>query len=184
MPDSDAHGTMTNFQYDVTLDPSQFSVEPPKDYMVQNMDVTMPTESDLISLLRLVAGHNKGLFPSAIGMMNKEIQQAMAAAAKPEMEKMKPEIDKAKKKYGKDSREVTMIVISAGMKQQKYMQGVMFFASLKAESDAHYAGRGVKLGTPDRAIFWYKPTGSEKYHVLYADLSVKEMDAAAVKNLK
>ncbi len=36
-------------------------------------------------------------------------------------------------------------------------------------------GKGVKLDTPEVPIFWYKPTDSEKYQVLYADLSVKEV---------
>ena len=49
---------------------------------------------------------------------------------------------------------------------------------LKPENDPHYVGGGVKLGTPDRPILWYKPTGSEKYRVIYADLSVKEVPAA------
>ncbi len=44
-------------------------------------------------------------------------------------------------------------------------------------------GGGVKLGAPDRPIFWYKPTGAEKYRVFYADLSVKDMAADDVKKL-
>jgi hypothetical protein len=67
-------------------------------------------------------------------------------------------------------------------KQTKQLEpGVTFYATLKPENDAHYAGKGVKLGTPDRPIFWYKPTGSEKYRVIYADLSVKEASADEVK---
>ena len=57
----------------------------------------------------------------------------------------------------------------------------MFFASLKPENDRHYAGGGVKIGTPDRPILWYKPTGAEKYRVIYADLSVKELAPEDVK---
>jgi hypothetical protein len=41
----------------------------------------------------------------------------------------------------------------------------------------------VKLGTPNRPIFWYKPTGAEKYRVVYADLSVKELTPEEVKKL-
>lgn len=66
---------------------------------------------------------------------------------------------------------------------QKHLQGVMFYMTLKPENDAHYVGKDVKLGTPDRAIFWYKPTGSEKYRVIYADLSVKELTPEEVKQL-
>ena len=48
---------------------------------------------------------------------------------------------------------------------------------------SHYTGKGVKLGTPNRPILWYKPTGAENYRVIYADLSVKEMTPEEVKEL-
>jgi hypothetical protein len=65
---------------------------------------------------------------------------------------------------------------------QKYMQGMMFYNMLGSQNDSHYVGGGVKRGTPDRPIFWYKPTGAEKYRVIYADLSVKEASPAEIKN--
>ena len=81
MPGGSGHGVMSNFRYDMELDPSLFSLEPPAGYTVQNMDVTMPVEDDLVNILRFVAEHNDGTFPAAIGMNNKEFQQAMQAAA-------------------------------------------------------------------------------------------------------
>jgi hypothetical protein len=129
-------------------------------------------EEDLLKILRLVAEHNKSDFPAAIGM-NKEFMQAVQAV-------MKPEMDKVIAKYGKESPEMMKAAMSLG---QKHMQGIMFYMSLKPENDSHYVGGGVKLDTPDRPIFWYKPTGAEKYHVIYADLGVKEMTADEVKKL-
>ncbi|MGD0516208.1 MAG: hypothetical protein ABSA26_01615 [Thermoguttaceae bacterium] len=56
-------------------------------------------------------------------------------------------------------------------------QGGVFFANgLPPEADAHYAGKGVKLGAADRPIFWYRPKDSKKYRVIYADLSVRDAD--------
>ncbi len=55
---------------------------------------------------------------------------------------------------------------------------LLFVANLPKESNWRYAGNGVKLGTADKAIFWYKPAGSEKYRVIYGDLSVKEINEA------
>ena len=63
------------------------------------------------------------------------------------------------------------------------MQGITFYEMLKPENDPHYVGGGVKLGTPDRPIFWYRPTGTDKYRVIYADLSVKDMAPDDVKKL-
>jgi hypothetical protein len=65
------------------------------------------------------------------------------------------------------------------MKVTKNIQpGVDFIASLPPQSDPHYAGWGVSLGAADRPIFWYRPEGSTKYRVIYADLSVHDADAA------
>ena len=58
---------MSNFRYDMELDPSLFSLEPPAGYTVHNMEMTMPVEDDLVNILRLIAEHNDGTFPSAIG---------------------------------------------------------------------------------------------------------------------
>ncbi|MEA1949907.1 MAG: hypothetical protein U9N87_00865 [Planctomycetota bacterium] len=65
----------------------------------------------------------------------------------------------------------------------KCVRGLGFLRDLKSENDSHYVGGGVKLGTPDRPIFWYKPTGADKYRVIYADLSVKELTPDEVKKL-
>jgi hypothetical protein len=64
----------------------------------------------------------------------------------------------------------------------RLQRGFSFATALAKDEkwDAHYAGAGVKLGTPDRPIFWYKPADSEKYRVIYADLSAGEVGAAPV----
>lgn len=50
--------------------------------------------------------------------------------------------------------------------------------ALLMEPSAHYAGKGVEFGDAQKAIFWYKPKGSEKYKVIYGDLSIKELAEA------
>jgi hypothetical protein len=67
--------------------------------------------------------------------------------------------------------------------QRKRTRGITFYVRLKPENDPHYVGGGVKLGTPERPILWYKPTGADKYRVIYADLSVKDMAPEDVKKL-
>lgn len=64
--------------------------------------------------------------------------------------------------------------------QQKVMdemtpigRGLSFLALL---TDAHYAGKGVKLNEKDRPILWY-PAGAAKYRVIDASLAVTEIDA-------
>ncbi len=45
---------------------------------------------------------------------------------------------------------------------------------LPKEADAHYARAGAKYGDAQREVLWYTPTGSDKYRVMFADLSVRE----------
>lgn len=208
---------MNNFRYDVPLDPSLFSLEPPADYSTQTVDMTMPTEEDLLRTLRTVAEHNKGLFPRSLSM-NKEVMEAVMGGQKPRMpamdkatqEKMEAEMNKIAAKHGGKEKlrakygpnlppeimaelmKATMPLIQEQTKKQmredmprmqKELQGITFYTSLKPENDAHYAGGGVKLGTPGRPILWYKLTGADKYRVVYADLSVKELPPEEVQKL-
>jgi hypothetical protein len=192
MPSVNGHGVMSNFRYDVELDPTLFSLEPPTGYTVQTQTVTMPAEDDLVNILHLIAEHNNGTFPSAIGQ-NKELMQAIQAVSMEEVGKFvkTPEAQKLMKelqaKYGKDRDGFMKAWMKAMMPfnqklTQKYMQGMMFYNMLTSANDSHYVGGGVKLGTPNRPIFWYKPTGADKYRVIYADLSVKEVVPAETKN--
>jgi hypothetical protein len=173
------------------LDPSLFSLEPPAGYTVQTETVTLPTEEDLVNILRLTAEHNNGIFPSAIGQ-NKEYMHAIQAASQSEAEKLlktteaQKLMNELRAKYGKDQPGFMKEWMKEWMKMvgpltQKHMKGMSFYGMLKPESDSHYAGKDVKLGMPDPPIFWYKPTGADKYRVIYADLSVKELAPDDVK---
>jgi len=189
-PDGSSHGVMTNFHYDMELDPSLFSLEPPPGYTVKTIEMSMPVEDDLINTLRFIAEHNDGGFPSSLAYVNKDFQQAIMAAAKEESEKLMkaPEtqklMEKLKAQYGSDKESFRKEWMKQWMElatpnnqklMLKYMQGLTFYTMLTAQNDSHYAGKGIKLDTPDTPIFWYKPTGSKKYRVIYADLSVKEV---------
>ena len=193
-PGGSGHGVMNNFRYDMELDPSLFSLEPPEGYTVNSMEVTMPVEGDLVNTLRLIAEHNDGTFPSALGMTNKEYLQAIQEVSKEEVEKFvkTPEtqklMEKLKAQYGKDQAGFMKAWMETIMPftqklTQKYMQGMTFYNMLNSQNDSHYAGKDVKLGTPDRPIFWYKPTGAEKYRVIYADLSTQVMAPDDIKKL-
>jgi len=175
------------------LDPSLFSLEPPAGYKVNKKDAKMPVEDDLVDILRLIAEHNDGTFPASLGMSTKEFQRAIQAASMSEAQKLlkEPEtqklLEELQAQYGKDKEGFMKAWMKAMMPlnqklTQKYMQGMMFYNILTSANDSHYAGKDVKLGTPDRPIFWYKPTGADKYRVIYADLSVKEAAAAEIKD--
>jgi outer membrane lipoprotein-sorting protein len=210
----DVHIVMNNFRYDVALDPSLFSLEPPAGYSTIATDVTMPVETDLLSTLRMIAEHNKDVFPAKLGM-NQEVMKALMAGLdmmpdKSTQEKLEAEMKKIEAKYGGKEKlrakygaqlppeimaefmKATTAITQEGMQErmlkqmpimQKRQRGLTFYQTLTAENDPHYAGGDVKLGTPDRPILWYKPTGAQKYRVIYADLSVKELAPDDVKKL-
>jgi outer membrane lipoprotein-sorting protein len=171
MPAMRVHGVLSNFQYDIELDPALFSLEPPPGYSIQTMSVALPMEEGLIETLRAVAEQQDGLFPKKLGM-NREVVTALQALAKSDIADIAASSD--------DSPEAVLATLPI---EQKYLQGILFYMSLKPENDAHYIG-GMKLGTPNQPIFWYRPGNAAMYRVIYADLSVKEMSAEAVKTLQ
>jgi outer membrane lipoprotein-sorting protein len=173
MPAMKVHGVLNNFRYNVQLDPSLFSLKPPPGYVAETMNVGLPLEQGLIQTLRAVAEQRNGMFPKQLGM-NREVLDALEAIAGPDLDAIAASGDE----------QAAEVVMSTLPFEQKYMQGILFYMSLKPENDAHYAGGGVKLGTPDRPIFWYKPTGAQRFRVIYADLRVKEMTPDEVKALR
>ena len=246
----DAKTTMSDFVFNVEMDESLFSVEPPAGYTVQNMevDVSTPEEKDLIETFRIYSELSEGAFPDSldmqqimqtvgkmVGMKNtiqmilekfapeeggldeekrqefKELMhKVMDCQIAPEKEKPSEEemrkideqmqefkeqmhkmVDWGKLAPGKEKpneeemREIMQAEIrkitEAGMKKAMELQiplqrGLLFVFTLPAEADAHYAGGGVSLGAADTPTFWYRPKDSEKYRVIYADLSVRDAD--------
>jgi hypothetical protein len=194
-----------------------FSLEPPAGYATQTINMTMPTEEDLLRTLRTVAEHNQGMFPKSLSM-NQEVMGAVMAEHKPAMpamdkatqEKLEAEMEKIVAKYGGKEKlrekygaqpppeimaelmKATMPLVQEQMQKQmreqtpataRELQGIQFYTSLKPENDPHYVGADVKLGTLGRPILWYKPTGAEKYRVIYADLTAKEITPEEVERL-
>jgi outer membrane lipoprotein-sorting protein len=184
---SDVHVVMNNFRYDVALDPSLFSLEPPAGYSAQTMNVARPTEEDFLRTLRTVAEQSNGMFPAKLGM-NQEVMEPLMKVIEPELDKIAAKYggkEKLREKYGKNPPPfLAAELMKATMPlMQKQLQGIAFYTALTPANDSHYVGAKVKLGTPDHPIFWYKPTGEATYHVIYADLNVKKLTPDEVKNL-
>ena len=143
----------TNFEFDVVLDESLFSMEIPEGYSEPQkaaLSITGLTEQDLIETLRIWAVLD-GVFPKDFST------QAYM-----------DDVPKIREKASQHSDEQNL---ENGMKM---IRGWVFFRFLKAENDWHYVGKDVKLGDGDSPICWYKPTGSETYRVIYGDLTVED----------
>jgi len=153
--------TCTDFQFDIEMDESLFSMEIPEGYpappMVGEIQISAMlggTEQDLVEFLRIYA-------------------EIILDGAFPEDLSPQVWIDDAKKnrnKFAQLSEEQN----SKGP-PLKFARGWVFFRLLKPENDWHYVGKDVKFGDADSPVCWYRPDGSETYRVIYGDLSVKEV---------
>ena len=155
--------TMMDIQFDVPLDPAEFSLDVPEGYMEQTMEVdaSMPTEEDLIATLQVWTELSDGKFPSELNMgAIKELDLAFAEKG--------PKPDKEKGFSDPAVQEFVQLF-------QKISRGLTFTMALPEEADWHYAGADAAFGDATRPVFWYRPEGSETYRVVYADLSVLDV---------
>lgn len=154
----------TDFDWNPRVDDSMFSLTPPEGYKLQklSMDMSGVGEKDLLSGLNQLAELDNGRFPDSLS-------QADIIAA----------ISTAKGPYF-DSETARQNVIN---KFTPVIRAMVFLSS-KDGTDWHYAGKGAKLGEANRPILWYKPKGSQLYHVIDATLSVHEADAAHLPEIE
>jgi outer membrane lipoprotein-sorting protein len=190
-----AHMVMDDFRGNEPLDESLFSLAAPEGYKLQElkMDASLPKLADLGNLLRFMAEQKEKTFPDKLPGM-KDWQKLIEPVMKVKMKGFKME----DVKHAPNDKKATLPADSKGDKPEEMkpgqmqemidammpaMRGIQFIGMLTKGNDWHYAGQGVKLNTPDRSIFWYKPADSDKYQVLYADLSVKELAKDALPKL-
>jgi outer membrane lipoprotein-sorting protein len=150
---------MNDFQFDVELDDSIFSLTPPEGFTRLGIqaDVSTVTEQDLIEYLQMWSTWIKdGTFPPTFNPIEL------------------PKVTAEKIKQGEFGEGETSEQQRHAEAMQMY-RGIMFVAQLAAESNWRYAGENVKYGDADIPIFWYRPKGSETYRVIYGDLSVKDV---------
>ena len=151
--------TFTDFEFDVELDDSLFSLVPPEGYEVtkQILDASKPAEEDLVAALRRFAELNDGVYPDAINMLE---GIKMGAKLRSQLEKS-PAAE----------QEEQVIKLRTHL-----ARGFNFALQLPADAEAGYAGKGLSQADGDKSIFWYKPTGAEKYRVIRADLTSVDAD--------
>jgi outer membrane lipoprotein-sorting protein len=162
--------TMSDFEFNVAIDESLLSLEPPPGYEVVQgpaIDFSPKEEKDLIDALRYYTALSGGPFPA---LLDDALFSQKATTMKwTSSYREKPNLSLAKRQAE----------LSAG--QEKIHRGLAFIQLLPPDADAHYAGRGVSLGAADKPIFWYRPQGAKQYRVVYGDLSIH--DAATPPNV-
>ncbi len=150
---------MTDFQFNVELDDSLFSLTPPADFtrMEVQADASTITEQDLIEYLRMWSTWTKdATFPPTFNPL--------------ELPKITAEMIK-QGEFGEDRTQEQEHSAEA----MRMYRGIMFVTQLPAESNWRYAGENVQFGDAATPIFWYRPIGSGTYRVIYGDLHVEEV---------
>jgi anti-sigma factor RsiW len=172
----DTKTTMSDFTFNLQMDESLFSVDPPVGYTVQNInvDVSPPEEQDLITALREYQAFSGGVFPDSI-----ELQKMMEGVGRQLGAKIAEKPDEGNEKLSeeqlRDNLQVEMQKLTAV--QMRLQRGILFaLATLPPEADAHYAGKGVSFGQADAPIFWYRLKDSPTYRVINADLSARDSE--------
>lgn len=156
----------SDFRYNVDLDESLFSLEVPEGYRVIHGRASATSVKHVAQMLRVAAEYNDGEFPAQLfgpEGIQAVLEKSVAA------------------KHGSDiwaEKPQALADLNA-----KVSLGERFLRALAPEHVPRYAGKGVKLDTPNRPIFWYKAPEGNRFWVIYADLSTKE-DVAAPRGLE
>jgi len=152
--------TCTDFQFDIEMDESLFSMEIPEGYSepsIGEMSIAAMlggTEQDLVEFLRIYAESIlDGTFPEDLST-----------------QVWIDDVNKNRNKFAQHSEEQNM-----EGPPLEFARGWVFFRLLKAENDWNYVGNGVKFGDAESPVCWYRPDGSQIYRVIYGDLSVKDV---------
>ncbi len=151
---------LSDFQLDVPLEDSFFSIEPPEGYTSVQLsaDVSQLTEQDFIEFLRLWSSWTvDASFPPTVSG---------------------PDIAKTAVRMAQEGKFVGPYAPAYGVeKQPQIMYRGLAFMSKLLDGTWRYAGQNVSFGDPAVPIFWYQPAGSSTWRIIYADLHVTDATA-------
>ncbi len=156
--------TMMDIEFNLPLDPADFSTEIPEGYTVTTIhaDASTPSENDVIEMLRISAEATGGQFPveltlDAMGRLGQAHLESQGLEFSPDMDLDDPAM-----------REWLQVF-------QQINRSLKFVRDLPKDADWHYAGTDAVYGDATTPVFWYRPENSETYRVIYADLSVADV---------
>jgi hypothetical protein len=153
----------SDFVWNPNLDESLFSLEPPKDYAVEEImfDVSDTGEKGLINALAFWTNMSGGLFPSEINDLG-------------DPNKVRPMLIEIFDRDGDPKEE-----FDQAMKQMHLiLKGLWFAQKCKVQGNWCYAGDKVRLGESDKPVCWWKSDDSDTFRVIYGDLSLADSNEA------
>jgi hypothetical protein len=152
----------SNIVYDAPLDRKLFALTPPEGFEVVQESPRPPvSEAQLIEWLGATARFNDGIFDDTPSGVDRE--KLIRAA-----EKDKAHLTEVERKF-----------LDLWRKQgsANHRDPISAFVEENAVPGTfRYIGKGVKLGSSDRIVCWYKLKITGKYRAVYGDLAVKDVD--------
>jgi hypothetical protein len=154
------HVVCTNFQFDIELAPSLFSMDIPADYSTVSGQLNFDdsSEKDVLEGFRIWATI----------LEDNQFPPDLTTATYQRMPGLRKKLKDGTLKLSMQEK------LDMGLKMGPLSKFLLF---VKPEQDWHYVGAGVPFGDANQPVGWYKPIGSETYRVIYGDLSVKELNA-------
>lgn len=155
-----SRNVLKNMKFNIPLEEDLFSMEIPAGYIelgpITWDDLQPGTEAKFIEGLRSIAEiYKDGYFPDGVSADS--------------FIKWIPEVAKRLEEMNLPKEEIDARI-------QQIFEDFRFIPFFWPEEEWTYRGQGVMLGETETPIFWYRPKGSETYHVIYGDLHVENVD--------
>ncbi len=163
----------TNIKLDVDLDEKMFDMEVPEGYALteeqEKGPEDLPTtvnEEKIIANLREWTDLTGGTFPSSV------IGYSAIKDLDPNAD-----ISFEQKEWNgfNGNVHVNMPNLKTYLKVMQLLSSGGLIGRMPKGAEWHYAGKGVKIGDANTAIFWYRLQNAENYRVIYGDLTVKDV---------
>jgi hypothetical protein len=149
---------LTDFKWNIDLEPALFSTEIPVDYEAHEQTLTKPGESHLIETLQFWAEMTEGPLPV-------DVNEFMdPATVKPMIvEKFKKGLN-PKQEFEDACDFMTTVRWAASFVEKKIVM----------EKDWHVSSEPVFFGEGDKPLYWWRLEDSGMYRVIYGDLRVED----------
>jgi hypothetical protein len=157
--------------FDEELNDSLFSFEPPEGYQFKTVHPPEFEEKDVVEFMGIVAEYFDRIFPDRLPNFFR--------GNKAEYERFE-RVENSVMKRGAATPAERNMVEGVHKWWRLGFPGTgpinVYIQERIVDGSWKYLGKGVRLGEGDRIICWYRPKGSQLYHVVYGDLSVKEVE--------
>ncbi len=164
---------MSDFEFDVPVDQTLFSTALPEGYTRIALQLPEPETSeitfdDLVKMLRLCAEANDSRFPLSL-TANGEDGTPLGIQSK--------YTEKIESQLGKGDEDAKAAAMNAAAEFGSVVgRGSAFLFTMNENNRFRYFG-GARLSEADRPLMWYLPNGDDHFKVVYADLTVLDVDA-------